>query len=465
MTRNADRVKRAFQSILTVSTRLGFDRKIAIAVSARAWQILSGTIIILLIARFLSPQQQGFYYTFNAVLALQVFAEMGLSFVILQVSSHEFVHLSWAQRGALLGSDTAVSRFASFVLQAVKWYLVAALIIMAVMLPTGLLFFSYSKDITIDFAWEAPWILLVVATALSFPAIPVLAAIEGSGRVTEVYRLRLIQGMTASISAWLVIAAGGGLYFAAISLFAGTLVAFVWLVLRNRGLLELLIKSRGTHARQSTEPPPFAWRSEVWPMQWRIGVSWMAGYFITQLFTPILFYYHGAVPAGQMGMTLAVANILAGIAMTWLNVEAPVMGRLAATRSWRELDSLFAIRFWQSTILLAAGCVITMIVVTALQGLSFGQRFLLPLETALLLGSAVLTHIIGCLAQYLRAHRQEPFVWLSVIGAIMMAIAAWVLTKTYSTMGAVIATFSVNLLFGLPTGTLLWWVLRRQWHS
>lgn len=32
-----------------------------------------------------------------------------------------------------------------------------------------------------------------------------------------------------------------------------------------------------------------SWKTEIWPLQWRIALSWLSGYFIFQLFTPILF--------------------------------------------------------------------------------------------------------------------------------------------------------------------------------
>ena len=45
------------------------------------------------------------------------------------------------------------------------------------------------------------------------------------------------------------------------------------------------------------------WRTEIWPFQWRLAVSWLCGYFTFQLFNPILFAVRGPIEAGQMGDT------------------------------------------------------------------------------------------------------------------------------------------------------------------
>ena len=61
--------------------------------------------------------------------------------------------------------------------------------------------------------------------------------------------------------------------------------------------------------------------------QWRIAVSWMCGYFIFQLFVPVLFAYRGPLEAGQMGISLSISNVLASVAISWVNTKA---ARLAA---------------------------------------------------------------------------------------------------------------------------------------
>ena len=68
-------------------------------------------------------------------------------------------------------------------------------------------------------------------------------------------------------------------------------------------------------------------------MQWRIALSWVSGYFIFSLFTPIIFHYYGPVTAGQFGMTWSVIGMVAAIAGPWLYTKAPKFGMLIFLKS------------------------------------------------------------------------------------------------------------------------------------
>ena len=51
---------------------IGLDSAIAYTVLARGWSGISGLITVALIARRLSPAEQGYYYTFGSLVALQI---------------------------------------------------------------------------------------------------------------------------------------------------------------------------------------------------------------------------------------------------------------------------------------------------------------------------------------------------------------------------------------------------------
>lgn len=74
--------------------RLGVDRAIRFAVPGRGWSSLAGGVTVALIARFLSPDEQGYYFTFGSLIALQIVFELGFSSVILQMTSHERTRLT-----------------------------------------------------------------------------------------------------------------------------------------------------------------------------------------------------------------------------------------------------------------------------------------------------------------------------------------------------------------------------------
>src|SRR5882757_3771880 len=92
---------------------LGLDRAIVFTVLARGWQSLAGLVTIALIGRFLSPAEQGYYYTFGSLVALQIVFELGFSVVVLQLATHEVAHLTVLPDGTIAGPVDSHGRLAS----------------------------------------------------------------------------------------------------------------------------------------------------------------------------------------------------------------------------------------------------------------------------------------------------------------------------------------------------------------
>lgn len=200
-------------------------------------------------------------------------------------------------------------------------------------------------------------------------------------------------------------------------------------------------------------------------MQWRFAITIVSGYFIYQLFTPVLFHYHGAIVAGRMGMTLAVVNTLSGISLAWVNARVPTFGALIARKDWKSLDSLFARALRQSLGVISAGACVGLGIVWVLQQFpSIGTRFLPASQVALLLAATVLNHVVNAFALYLRAHKREPLVWIAVGAAILVGLSTWLLGKYFSSLGVAAGNLGVYLFYSLPMVTWLWRKLRREWH-
>jgi len=76
-----------------VFNKLGIDGAILYTTSARIIQAGGGIVTAFLLARFLSKEEQGFYFTFASVLAIQIFFELGLGGILTQFVAHEMAHI------------------------------------------------------------------------------------------------------------------------------------------------------------------------------------------------------------------------------------------------------------------------------------------------------------------------------------------------------------------------------------
>jgi O-antigen/teichoic acid export membrane protein len=442
-----------------LQTGLGIDRAIGFTILARGWASSAGLVTVALIARFLSPAEQGYYYTFGSLIALQIVFELGFSLVILQMASHERAHLIFSPGGVISGDAIAHARLASVLQKTVRWYTAAALVLAVFLLTAGSHFFSAHQQGAGNVSWRLPWFAASIAATLTFQLDPILSFMEGCGFVPNVARLRLAQAMTGSSLAWLAMAVHHGLFAPAMIITGNAGVASLWLFRRRELLLPLMRHRSGEHR--------IHWMKEVWPFQWRIAVSWLSGYFIFQLYNPVLFAYRGAIVAGQMGMSLSLSGALGTVAVSWVNTKAAPFGTLIARKEYAKLDQLFFQSVKQSFTVCAIGAVAVWIGVLYLNWahLPFAHRVLDPLSLGILLLIAPLNVVIFAEATYLRAHKQEKFLLNSVLGAILVGSSTYFLGRSYGALGVVVGSLLIGLLMGLPLGTYTFLKYRRIWHA
>ena len=183
-------------------------------------------------------------------------------------------------------------------------------------------------------------------------------------------------------------------------------------------------------------PGGLSWWGEIWPMQWRMAVSSGAAYFIFQLFNPVLFQYHGSVVAGQMGMTLTAANALLAGSMTLLHAKTPEFGKRIAVCDWEGLDRLFYQVTRHALTLALIGTAVGVCAIWILQEyFTIGRRFIPAWQAALLFGNVCFQILSGAFANYLRAHKQEPLVRMTLCSSLLQGGVTWYMGKHYASMG------------------------------
>lgn len=443
----------------------GIDRAIGYGVLTRIWSVLAGPLTIVFIATKFTKEQQGFYYTFASLLALQIFFELGLMTVIAQFASHEFTNLSWSEKGHVEGDPVSRSRFINLLCKAVIWFGVASLILVMVLIPAGLLFFRANGSMAPYLAWRIPWMLAVIGTALNLFVTPFFAVIMGSGDVTTVNHRQMLGNIVGSCISWIAIGLNCGLY-AVFAVSAGNiLISWSYLVKYKPELLKLVWHGLNP-IKLKESGNAISWWGEVWPMQWKIALSWIAGYFIFQLFNPVLFHYHGSIIAGQMGMTLSASNALLSMCITWMNSRSPEFAKLVALKKWEDFDRLFSRTMIHSVVVAIIGALLGLLCIYYLQNnYTIGQRFLPISQVTMLLVATVITVVIYGFATYLRSHKQEPLLMVSLIGALLQGLATWYLGKHYASEGVMIGFLSISLFFSLPAVYIVWRTYKCRWHT
>ena len=426
-------------------------RDLALVLVLRLWQAGAGLVTTVLAVHFLSAELQGWYYSFLSVAALYTLFDLGLSTVLVQVSAHTFVGSRWSDHGGIEGG--AAHHFEALVGHAARWYAAGAVLFAALLVPAGLLFFG-AKHATIPH-WAFQWLVLCGLTAAGLLVMPFLSILEGTGRIVEVYALRLVTVVSGSIGCWLLLANGGMLWATALAPAMAFAVPAVWLVSRRPRLLTTAMHGSREH---------FHWQREVWPLQWRLAINWMSGYLLTQIDIPILFHSQGAVIAGQFGLSLTIANTLSLVSQSWLTRRVPAMARAAAERDWPTLDKLFSRDFAISSAVFVAGAAAVVLLYLLLAHTVYVHRVLPLWQLAALLGFTFSNQLIGALSTHLRSYRKEPLMPLIATTTLITLPALVWAAHAYSSAGLVTVLAIVNILLNLPAATLVWLSCNRAWR-
>lgn len=448
--------------IKTFARKIGMDKSIAYTSGSRIIQGFTGVASVFFITTFLTGVEQGFYYTFGSILALQVFFEMGLTGIMTQYVAHEASHLQLVDNSHYVGEQKYQSRLASLVHFCVKWYSVLAILIFVFLMIVGFVYFSIFGDSQSDSVeWRLPWVLICMATAIKLLQSPFTSILTGLNFVKDMSKVGFWQQIIIPLCTWSGLAFGFKLYVTGIGYLLSVLIWFVYSY--RHGLTHILIKLYKTDISERVD-----YVKEIFPYQWRIALSWVSGYFIFQLFNPVLFATEGAVVAGQMGMTMHALNAIMALTQSWINTKVPTLSNLIAKKMYIDLDTLFNKAMRQ---LLGIGTLLLLVfivIVFALQNneflVKYGNRFLPIFPLILMCWASWTMFPINCWATYLRCHKKEPLLFNSIVMGILCCTSTLTLGNLYGLYGMVIG-YAILRIVSLIWIHKIYIIKKNEWHN
>lgn len=450
--------------IKNIARRLGVDKSIAYSSGGRIIGGFSGVASAFFITSFLTGVEQGFYYTFGSILALQIFFELGLTGIMTQYVAHEASHLCLDDNNEYQGEARYKSRLASLLKFCGKWYSALSILIFMLLFIVGNVYFNKYGQTHDDVNWRMPWFIICISTAFKILQSPLNSILNGLGYVKEMCKAGFYQQMILPVFTWLGLICGLKLYVIGI----GYLLSVIYwqLFIYRSGLYSILYNLWKTPISEKV-----SYMKEIFPFQWRIALSWVGGYFIFQLFNPVLFATEGAVVAGQMGMTLQFINSIHGFSFSWMSTKIPLYSKLIALKDYVQLDILFNKTLWQmvlmSSLMIASLFIVVWLLnVTqfTLKGNILANRFLSYIPMILMVIPSFLQQFTSSWATYLRCHKKEPFLLNSICGGIAVSLSTFILGNLYGLYGITIGYCVIQVLF-FPWGYHLYKSNKIKWHG
>jgi O-antigen/teichoic acid export membrane protein len=431
------------------------DAEVAFGLSSKIANAVFGLGSVVLVGHFLSPSDQGFFFTFLSLAGLWMVVDLGLNTALIQFTSHECAAIGSAANDD--ERDRARSRLVSIGRFGLCWFLVGALAFLILGGIGGEVFFHHVPGG--GETARGPWLLLAVAVACDIVFLPAWSTLEGAGYVQSVYRYRTYRMVCLAFGTWTVLALGGGLW----SLPCG------YLAMLPLSIFTAFHRHRSFFA-QFLAPTPHAgvnWLRELMPLQWRLAVTWLAGYMVFWATTPICMKILGPVAAGRIGMALSLAIGIGSIGSGVVMVKFRQFGTLVALRRWKELDRLVLRQGAASVALILMGSAAVFAVAADLN--AFDRPFANRLPTLLVLGGILLANLLLQatlpMAAYLRAHKREPFVWLTVGQSALTMLGVAILGARFGEIGVALAYLMSVVFFVCPVATAIFVHCRKEWHA
>lgn len=452
------------QHLTHIAQKIGMDKAIAYSSGSRIAAGLTGVLSVFFITTFLTGVEQGFYYTFGSLLAMQVFFELGLTGIMTQFVAHEVSFLTLNKNNEYEGDDRYKSRLASLIHFCVKWYTVLAVIVFVFLMIVGFAYFARFGSEHEDVDWQIPWTLICLGTAIKLFQSPFTSIFMGLGKVKEMSKIGFWQQIILPAITWVGLAFGFKLYVVGIGYIASVVLWQIFVI--NVGLYKLLFNLWNVKILEKV-----VYFKEIFPFQWRMALSSLSGYFIFQLFNPVLFATEGPVIAGQMGMTWQALFAISSISYSWQGTKIPIYCNLIAHKEFLQLDKLFTktvVQMFLICLLLLSAFVG---VVYFLNMMEFkvnnnllAERFLDYVPMALIIFPLLLSQFTNSWATYLRCHKQEPFLTYSIVSGMVSGLAIFYWGAKYGLYGVCISYCVIAIVF-FPWGYRIFKTKKAEWHK
>jgi len=423
-------------------------------------QQFGGVLLLFFVTKYLSAEEQGYYFTFASIVAIQVFFELGLSNVIVQFVAHENSSIDWNNSDNEKFSFN-ISRLSSLLYFTVKWFSFISGILFFVLSVVGYMFFNfYDKNDHIVF-WKTPWLVIVLNASFSLLINAVLSFLEGLDKIAFVAKIRSYQQLFSIGLSSLLFFMNFKLLAVPIAMTCSLLiVSFLVLSTKEFKFLRRIWILKG--------PYEVDYKNEIFPLQWRIGLSWISGYFIFQLINPLLFAIEGPVIAGKMGISMTVLNAIFSFGFIWITTKIPKFSSLIVAKDYDLLDKLYLWSLVKSSGIVISGMVVFKIILELIDDFQFinfpvREKFLDSELIYIMMIIVFLNHVVGSFGVYLRCHKKEPLLTQSLVMSFLSAISFYFSTSYYGLIGLVYSNLTLTIL-GFIWAYFVFVNSKKDWH-
>ena len=433
--------------IVSFLKKFGFDRTIGLGLVSQLLRFITGPVTAFLLIKYLSPVNQGIYYTIGSISALQIIFESGMGQCILKATSSRFTgngYLLSKTRILRVEDRSSVGPVFCF---AVKFFTRLAILFICVTGIASYIFFK--KTILLDHEVFTASFLSIVGTAMSMLLISVSGILEGLQQIESVFKARLVCSIAQFLTIVASLVCGLDILTVGIVSIIAPITFLIFIVKNWPGFLQELWKSgRGQRLK---------WKVEIWPFQKQMIINSFCAYAAWSFATPLIFKIVNPVAAGQYALNWGILRSISGVAGSWTYTKLGILGQLIQQGNHEEVSRQIRKLTLQGLAVFIAGSFAYVIAILIL-------NFITP-DYALRFGSVSLVIILAVInllqlfllmrSHYMHAYGVDGFVNWTLITTILTICLQIHIAPDYGAFGVALCALGSLLLMVCLTPWLL----------
>lgn len=408
---------------------------------SQAVRIFTGPLLLLFLAKYLSVDELGFYYSFFSVQASGQLLEAGMGFVMMQSFAKRMNGLKF-YNGTLLGDFNKRLIIYKYFFFLISWQFFVSI---AFLVTSSIVGFIIFHDYTGSISWEYPLILLIIAGSINLYITCLSSITEGFQRPDKLYRIGLISGLCSSLSMMTFLYFDFGLYSIGLSqIISATVTASLHLLnlkLFLRQGFKLIINEK-KFGKQAL----FDIFLEIRPYFSRTSLTWITGYFYWNSLNLLSFKLEGAAFAGKLGFTLALIKAVSSLSESFVTTKRSYYVKLISDNQHNIAIKNFRRNNYLTLSFFLIG-VSLIIFIKNYDILTISEKLLSLNETVFYCIGYLFIVLITNMALYIRSHFVEPFVIFSISQSVLFTAGIYITLSAGNTLSLSIFFLCLHFVY------------------
>ena len=277
---------------------------------------IKGPVILLVIIKYLSPDEQGLWYLFINLGALSVIVDFGFTTLLTQYVSNSYGKYKDNDLGFKYPKN--VLGLAYFALKSFFYLSIFGLIILSL---SGLYFIPDTELFL--------WIIYSIILAFNVFLSAAQAIYTGLDKVKEVQAILLVASIVSFLLQFTLIIFGFSIFSLVIASGLSLLASLSLFLLKSKSFWKTVIKEKILIDKKEI--------NSIINLQKKYTISWIAGYFIFNAYVPIISKSINLEVAGKFGLVIAIFSMFLSLSLSWIFTKTPKMGILAGSKKKHEM--------------------------------------------------------------------------------------------------------------------------------